>query len=629
MSVREYIGARYVPIFADPLEWDGTKTYEPLTVVLHQGNSYTSRQAVPVGIEITNSTYWAQTGNYSAQVEQYRAEVAAFDGRITANATAITTETSARENADTALDGRITANASAISTEATARENADTALDGRVTANASAISAETSARESADSALDARVTANATAISTEATARADADTALDARVTANASRIFSTPAFDIADRWIVNDANTLSNVGIQTGCVFEQNGVLYSANIVKDDGDSSTGCNKLVIRNVEAHTTVGTLSYDFKHGSPISYNPEQKLLLTSTTAEETSLLIFISTATISAPSVVSTKSYAGISGFGSATCWYGNNILNITNFSFDCRIYDTDLNLLDSFSLEHYPLEQGYTYQAQATYDKYLVVAVSDPEAIYIFDLEQRKQVNIVNMPANVGHTRVYELEGIAIDDTNIYVLNGSYIDEFAVVSWLRWNYVSGNLEQSDQFRIRNQKYATLTVDWTNGDLIDPLDSGKFKLLGDAICYLKDVYNDQAQPTINFASDYPVTLRFTGFNGVVNLGTYTYVAAIFALCKCSISGACQFTTTGDAITIAWNSQVSIQTAYTKTGNAPNATTAVRALDSYIITNQTLNNVYFTRCIFARLTQPAIHQYGSVAELSLVNENVTG
>ena len=164
MSVRQYIGSRYVPIFADPLEWNGTRTYEQLTVVLHQGNSYTSRQPVPAGIEITNTTYWAQTGNYSAQVEQYRQEteqyrqeVASFDGRITANETAIAAETSAREAADTALGTRIDANASAISTEATARADADTALGERIDANASAITAEATARADADTALGGRI----------------------------------------------------------------------------------------------------------------------------------------------------------------------------------------------------------------------------------------------------------------------------------------------------------------------------------------------------------------------------------------------------------------------------------------------------------------------------------------
>lgn len=70
-----YIGARYVPKFADPTEWNNTKTYEPLTIVSYQGNSYTSKTFVPVGIDILNDTYWANTGNYNAQVEQYRQDI--------------------------------------------------------------------------------------------------------------------------------------------------------------------------------------------------------------------------------------------------------------------------------------------------------------------------------------------------------------------------------------------------------------------------------------------------------------------------------------------------------------------------------------------------------------------------
>lgn len=86
MAVREYVGARYVPLFADPLQWSNTRTYEPLTIVVNQGNSYTSRQFVPTGIDISNEDFWALTGNYNAQVEQYRQEVKSFDGRITENA---------------------------------------------------------------------------------------------------------------------------------------------------------------------------------------------------------------------------------------------------------------------------------------------------------------------------------------------------------------------------------------------------------------------------------------------------------------------------------------------------------------------------------------------------------------
>lgn len=106
-GVRQYVGARYVPVFADPLEWSDTIGYGPLTVVLHEGNSYTSRQSVPVGIDIGNTTYWAETGNYNAQIEAYRQEVLAHDGRITANANAIAAETQARINGDNELALRI------------------------------------------------------------------------------------------------------------------------------------------------------------------------------------------------------------------------------------------------------------------------------------------------------------------------------------------------------------------------------------------------------------------------------------------------------------------------------------------------------------------------------------------
>ena len=53
MTVREYIGARYVPLFMG--DWDNTVSYEPLSIVNHQGDSYTSRQSVPVGIDISKS----------------------------------------------------------------------------------------------------------------------------------------------------------------------------------------------------------------------------------------------------------------------------------------------------------------------------------------------------------------------------------------------------------------------------------------------------------------------------------------------------------------------------------------------------------------------------------------------
>lgn len=76
-----YIGARYVPLIMGA--YDATKAYEPLTIVLYEGASYTSKQAVPAGVAPTNDEYWALTGNYNAQVEQYRTEVNEYKQQVT------------------------------------------------------------------------------------------------------------------------------------------------------------------------------------------------------------------------------------------------------------------------------------------------------------------------------------------------------------------------------------------------------------------------------------------------------------------------------------------------------------------------------------------------------------------
>lgn len=61
-----YVGARYVPIFGG--EWAANNIYEPLTIVTRQGNSYTSKQYVPKGIDIGNTEYWVMTGNFNGQI---------------------------------------------------------------------------------------------------------------------------------------------------------------------------------------------------------------------------------------------------------------------------------------------------------------------------------------------------------------------------------------------------------------------------------------------------------------------------------------------------------------------------------------------------------------------------------
>lgn len=62
---RKYIGQRYVPKIEG--EWDIRKNYEPLTIVLVNNTSYTSKKYVPEGIDINNTEFWVITGNYNIQ----------------------------------------------------------------------------------------------------------------------------------------------------------------------------------------------------------------------------------------------------------------------------------------------------------------------------------------------------------------------------------------------------------------------------------------------------------------------------------------------------------------------------------------------------------------------------------
>jgi len=67
-NTRKYIGTRYVP----QLEGfhDSNREYENFSIVTDdKNNSYTSKKNVPVGIALTDTNYWVQTGNYQAGIE--------------------------------------------------------------------------------------------------------------------------------------------------------------------------------------------------------------------------------------------------------------------------------------------------------------------------------------------------------------------------------------------------------------------------------------------------------------------------------------------------------------------------------------------------------------------------------
>lgn len=225
-----YIGARYVPIFADPVEWDNEREYEPLTIVVYNGDMYTSKCYVPKGAALpeypeNQTKYWVRTADYNYQfadlkktvndlsrlVEQFQKDnqtfadlinewneqVKQWEAKMDEWQTTVDGVTAAVADLTAKLNEEIDrakaaeqANAAAIAQETTDRKQAISELDAAYKA---ADAAEKEAREAGDNAVKALVEQEQTRAEGEETAIrhefATADTALANRITANKTDI--------------------------------------------------------------------------------------------------------------------------------------------------------------------------------------------------------------------------------------------------------------------------------------------------------------------------------------------------------------------------------------------------------------------------------------------------------
>ena len=193
-----YIGARYVPIFADPVEWDNEREYEPLTIVVHNGDMYTSKCYVPKGAALpeypeNQTKYWVRTADYNYQfadlkktvndlsrlVEQFQKDNQTFTDLINGWNEQVKQWEAKMDEWQTTVDG---VTAAVADLTAKLNEEIDRAKAAEQ-ANAAAIAQETTDRKQAISELDAAYKA---ADAAEKEAREAADTALGERIDAEA-----------------------------------------------------------------------------------------------------------------------------------------------------------------------------------------------------------------------------------------------------------------------------------------------------------------------------------------------------------------------------------------------------------------------------------------------------------
>ena len=422
MAVTQYIGARYVPVMADPIEWSSAKSYEPLTIVVHQGNSYTSRQTVPVGIDITNTDFWALTGNYNAQIEQYRREVQTFDDRITTN------------------EGNIAQNAQAI---ATLQGDVQGALDDIEDAQADILQ---HSNEIAD--INEDVFANTTAIGTNAQGIADNTSAIAA---SNAEidvlqgqiegtegsgllTLIQTNAQGIAE--LASIPNEIKVEGArpilryecgitentQGGLYFEQDGVPYYAVARIISGNVATVVD---IYNLETQYKAGTCTGSFAHGNSMSYHDKHLYVGGS---DESAIFTEIDCTSISTPYV--SRSY-DLSALGETRVW-GFGVYDDTHFWYtpnNNAIYKCTFQLTDK-EIICYAINPTYMAAVQqgVSYDResdtfiscksgYIVMFGSDGvlKGGYRFDWQY-------------GYIFTGEVEQATMVDGKVYFHNNCYV---------------------------------------------------------------------------------------------------------------------------------------------------------------------------------------------------------
>ena len=260
MAVTQIVGPRIAPLWADPAEWTSTSAYEPYTFVTYQGDSYCTRQAVPVGIQITNNAYWVKVSDYNAQAKALQdsvnntlnsniSEVDSLINKASSNMTAQVNEVMAvKNNFQGSLD-HVTANTENIAANA---KNISTNM-ADIATNKTAIAQEVTNRENADATL-------------EASLRSYVTTQIGTIATSKPTFVNSTS--DMTDSSMLYVLNTNGHIYAYSVKTFIDTGLTYtsSKNAILKGNDNTSGTVSL---DDLAVNTVETLYYATPKENPI------------------------------------------------------------------------------------------------------------------------------------------------------------------------------------------------------------------------------------------------------------------------------------------------------------------------------------------------------------------------
>lgn len=214
-----YVGARYVPKFAEPIDWDTERGYESLTIVTYKGESYTSKCPVPPGIDIKNERYWALTGAYNAQVEEYKNQVKDLSEQVTGFASdnrEFREKITQYDKDNAEMKNSVASTVARVDALAERVDNADASISDLQTGQAQTVT-DIAALEAKDADLQRQISSNDTDISALQSKDREQDARLSAIETVNDAQAatLSQNTQDIA-RNTENIQNNAANIAVNS-----------------------------------------------------------------------------------------------------------------------------------------------------------------------------------------------------------------------------------------------------------------------------------------------------------------------------------------------------------------------------------------------------------------------------
>ena len=468
MTVREYVGARYVPLYIG--DWDNTVTYEPLSIVTYQGNSYTSRQYVPSGIDINNTQYWICSGNYNAQVEAYRQEVVSVSNYVS------TLETTVGDNSSGLVH--------------------DVAeLQTTVGDNSSGLVHDVDALELSVPRLE-----------------------LDIERQKMLNGILSKCGrdFEIVDRFIIDRGDggegyhTDRISSVQNGICFIQNNTRYYAQFILYDDDSY---NDLYIRNLDSHTTVSRLQDVTNYHDPsLTYIGGYLYCVDDTNKQ----LIKINVTNPSNPSFT-TQSLAHTTHYDLICFTSSTEYCGLSSNGATIDFYEIgNASMVDQLQLSSPALMTNSVIQSMFVNNDYIVFGHWQPNAVSIFNMHTGDHIKTIGMETWYDFVPCQEVESATIADDVLYVNLGQTLEGYNLPCIL-----AVPLDNTQTFKPS-----------TNPFVFESNDTGTYRrqvyVNNETGKLFQDTNSYPNRFVFKFATDAANALRSIGSGGTINFSASSY-----------------------------------------------------------------------------------------------------